>query len=176
MLFRSIAVQATLNIKNDTAGGVIIENRSFQGLIDIIDDATLCLECVETLTVMIHGDVNYSLIEQPRGKGNSNTNNTQSNYITISNVDALFSKLNSEESFCSDCVIYWISCFTGIGPIPQAIANITGCKVYAPNGLAETGSEHDPLNSDVSTDGKNYLPNGIGPKKSFSEFNITSNK
>ena len=142
-------------------------NTNFQTLIDYIDDNVYCLQCIAVLKVFLHG--NKSGTRTTFASTNIFSYNTDASIITKDNVGVLFMKLMDEEVFCSKCVIYWMACFSGVGNIPQVIADTTGCTVYAPLGKLkglESFNESKTLNSKVYDIRGNELPRD----KSFKKF------
>ena len=141
-------------------------NANFQTLIDIIDYNISCYECIGSLRVLLHG--NKSGTRSTFGTTDVFSYNTNASIITEANARALFLKLMDEETFCSKCVIYWMSCFSGTGNIPQIISDTTKCIVYAPLGKQAGRSaykEENPLHSKVVDLNGKQLPQNRAFKK-----------
>lgn len=139
---------------------------NFRTLIDIIDDSIYCYECIGSLRIVLHGNIDGTIATFSTTSVFSY--NTDASIITEANARVLFKKLMDEEDFCSKCEIYWMACMAGVGNIPQIIADTTKCTVYAPLGKLEGVSAYraeNPLHAEVKDLNGNQLPQNRAFKK-----------
>ena len=185
---KDVVINATPDIKSKSDAERTIKEYTFKGIINEIDDEVNCFCCIENLTLIMHGNPGEMAIVPKPGETiiwNNSTDPKKANRIYEGNVTEMVKALKNEETFCSKCFIYLVSCEVGLGVLPQKIANESKCTVYAPNGYAAIGEDDNPLHSKVFTkkitkiingksvnigDPTSLLPQGIGSGLSFSEF------
>lgn len=164
---------------------------SFQTLIDYIDKQLGMCDCVKKLTLIIHGDENSMIINHnndplfptppcmkdmedglpadgiPIAQNPNDPNDA--NIVDDNNASSLFGALSSQVSFCKNCIIYLLSCNTGLrqNSFVQQLSNSTGCTVYAPKGFCAPNVAN-PLMSGVSKEENSpcsYSPNNFSKYK-----------
>ncbi|MDU7626297.1 RHS repeat-associated core domain-containing protein, partial [Akkermansia sp.] len=185
---KDVVINATPDLKSKSDAERTIKEYTFKGIINEIDDEVNCFCCIENLTLIMHGNPGEMVIVPKPGETiiwNNSTDPKKANRIYEGNVTEMVKALKNEETFCSKCFIYLVSCEVGLGVLPQKIANESKCTVYAPNGYAAIGEDDNPLHSKVFTkkitkiingksvnigDPTSLLPQGIGSELSFSEF------
>ena len=141
---------------------------NFQGLIDSFvrqaqegKDEKKC-PCLKEISIVIHGNPSESVFGIDEGIArNDSLFPSQATQINDNNAYALFTELriqleNRAGGFCKGCVIWYISCNTGLSSFVQKIANATRCTVYAPKGYAR-GNDYTKRKTRISKSG-NSLP------------------
>lgn len=148
-------------------------------------------DCVKKLTLIIHGDENSMIINHnndplfptppcmkdmedglpadgiPIAQNPNDPNDA--NIVDDNNASSLFGALSSQVSFCKNCIIYLLSCNTGLrqNSFVQQLSNSTGCTVYAPKGFCAPNVAN-PLMSGVSKEENSpcsYSPNNFSKYK-----------
>ena len=125
------------------------ESDNWQSVVDAIDSDVYCWQCIGQLNIKIHGDPSMAIITKETWRNPEYTGDVNSdNAMVISNVNLIIDKLLNQESFCSECIIFFLSCNTGLSSFVQPIARKTGCIVYAPMGYI-AGDLHNPIDSKI---------------------------
>lgn len=150
---------------------------NFQGLIDsLIQQAKekgnngKC-PCLKEISIVIHGNPVESLFGRDADVARNDSMYPRlATQITDRNAYALFTELrtqleNKAGGFCRNCIIWYISCNTGLSTFVQKIANATRCTVYAPKGYAcgnayTKGKTHISKTSNGLRDMSSLSPNG----------------
>jgi RHS repeat-associated protein len=121
-----------------------------------ISDQLAACECIKRLTIVAHGNPDGAWIRGRHAGEDWNTpavtkmtKGLDSNVLTSDSAGAFGTALSSDACFCKDCTIYILACNTGLGGMPQALANATGCKVFAPKGYCSP-NPGDPGKSGVN--------------------------
>ena len=151
---KDVVINATPDLKSKSDAERTIKEYTFKGIINEIDDEVNCFCCIENLTLIMHGNPGEMVIVPKPGETiiwNNSTDPKKANRIYEGNVTEMVKALKNEETFCSKCFIYLVSCEVGLGVLPQKIANESKCTVYAPNGYAAIGEDDNPLHSKVFT-------------------------
>lgn len=157
---KDVVINATPDIKSKSDAERTIKEYTFKGIINEIDDEVNCFCCIENLTLIMHGNPGEMAIVPKPGETiiwNNSTDPKKANRIYEGNITEMVKALKTEETFCSKCFIYLVSCEVGLGVLPQKIANESKYTVYAPNGHTAIGEDDNPLHSKVFT--KNYQNN-----------------
>ena len=137
---------------------------NWQAVIDAIDSDVYCWQCIKQLNIKIHGNPYMAVITDAQKReriasGDLSVDNT----MNLSNVDIIINQLLKQETFCSECTIFLLSCNVGLSTFAQNIAEKTRCTVYAPMGYIY-GDLHDPISSRIVREVLPYYPPYEGAK------------
>ena len=112
------------------------KGETWDDLMDQIDSEVNCFQCIENLVIIAHGCDVYSEITD------------SGDTISPLNAADIIKGLVRQETFCSKCTIYWLSCNTGFSTFLEDVAVESKCTVIAPRGEI-TVTKDAPWGSEV---------------------------
>ena len=131
-------------------------------LVDSIDKQVAEGECISVLAIAAHGNPLGLTVGSENTKKKTHTVRTGpiegQTEICEKNADDVADEIIKKSRFCEECTIYLLSCNTGLGSMPQSLADSTGCTVKAPKGYCYPNLKNPEKSRIVPEEKKTWNP------------------